>query len=315
MSAEFVARTFENTDFSSPGRFIWSHVRRHPVVALLMVVGAFTNAALASVVPVLVGSAVDAIIENEDLHYVSLIALAIVGSQILRGTLQFIRNFASETFSQRIERDVRDELYVSLLGKSMTFHDFQPVGDLMARVTNDVREINLMMNPGFNLIIGSGMFVLLPLLISPTIHPALIAAPLLFVIAYVLVQYHYVRTLHHVAQEVRDSFGRMNARLAETLDGIEVVKGTAQEKQEIQRFNSLADNVRDWFVKQGDIEARYFAILLLGLVTVGGFLHAVVLYRSGAINAGELVAFMGQISLFGFPVFSSIFNITTSLEF
>lgn len=307
MSAEFIARTFENTDYSSPGRFIWSHVRRHPLVAFLMVFGAFTNAALASVVPVLVGSAVDALIENEDLQYVGLTALAIVGSQLLRGSLQFIRNYASETFAQRIERDVRDELYVSLLGKSMTFHDFQPVGDLMARVTNDVREVNLMMNPGFNLIIGSGMFVLLPLLVSPTIHPTLIAAPLVFIIAYVVVQYHYVRTLHRVAQEVRDSFGRMNARLAETLDGIEVVKGTAQEKQESQRFNMLADRVRDWFVKQGDIEARYFAILLLGLVTVGGFLHAIYLYRANTIDAGELVAFMGQISLFGFPVYTSIF--------
>ena len=77
-----------------------------------------------------------------------------------------------ELVAQRIERDVRDELYASLLAKSMTFHDFQPVGEIMARVTNDVREMNLMMNPGVNLIIGSGMFLLLPLIAAPIIHPA-----------------------------------------------------------------------------------------------------------------------------------------------
>jgi len=308
MSAEFIARTFEHTDHASPLHFVWSHIRQHPWMALLMILGAFSNAALASVVPVLTGRAVDAIIEHEDLAFAGVMALAIIGSQVVRGGLQFVRNFSSETFAQRVERDVRDELYVSLLGKSMSFHDSQPVGEIMARVTNDVREINLMMNPGLNLIIGSGMFILLPLLVAPSIHPALVLSPLLFVIAYVFVQYHYVRSLHVVAQEVRASFGRMNARLAETLDGVEVVKGTAQEEQEVQHFNGLVDRVRNWLVTQGDIEARYFAILLLGLVTVGGFLHSAYLYRAGEIMAGDIVAFMGQLSLFGFPVFTSIFS-------
>ena len=272
-----------------------------------VIVGAFSNAALASIAPILAGRAVDAIIEREDMAYVGLMALAILVSQLVRSVLQFMRNACTEVFAQRIERDVRDELYVSLLGKSMTFHDFQPVGEIMARVTNDVREVNLMMNPGFNLIIGSGMFLLLPLLASPTIHPALVFTPLVFLVIYVFLQAHYIRALHSVAQRVRASFGHMNARLAETLDGIEVVKGTAQERQEIATFNGLADTVQRWFVAQGDIEARYLTILLLGLATVGGFLHAVYLYEINAIEAGDIVAFMGQIALFGFPVFTSIF--------
>jgi ATP-binding cassette subfamily B protein len=308
MSAEFVARTFEKTDYTNPRRFIWSQIRRHPLIAMMMIAGAFSNAALASVVPVFAGIAFEAILDNEDMETVALMAGAIILSQILRGSLQFMRNFGSEIFAQRIERDVRDELYVSLLGKSMDFHDFQPTGEIMARVTNDVRELNLMMNPGLNLIIGSSMFILVPLFVAPTIHPLFILTPLLFVIGYVFVQYHYVTSLHGVAQQVRASFGRMNARLAETLDGIEVVKGTSQERQESHLFNRLVDRVRSWFVEQGDIEARYYAILLLGLATVGGFIQSILLYEAGEISTGDIVAFMGQISLFNFPVFTSLFS-------
>ncbi len=310
MAAEFVIQNAESTDRSSPLRYILSHVRRHPIYLLLLVIGAFSNAALASVVPILTGRGVDAIIERSDLAYVGVIALTIIGTQLVRGVVQFVRNFASETFAQRIERDVRDELYVNLLGKSMSFHDFQPVGEIMARVTNDVREINLMMNPGVNLIIGSGMFLLLPLLSAPTIYPSLVLTPAVFILAYVVAQYYYVRALHRVAQEVRASFGQMNARLAEILDGIEVVKGTAQEQGEINRFNTLVDRVRGWFVMQGDIEARYLPILLMGLAFVGGFTHAAYLYRAGTIRAGDVVAFMGQLYLFTFPVFTSIFSFT-----
>ena len=77
------------------------------------------------------------------------LAILIGGSiALLRGLLQFGRNFGAELMAQRIERDVRDELYISLLGKSMTFHSLQPVGDTMARATNDVREVNYHVQPG-----------------------------------------------------------------------------------------------------------------------------------------------------------------------
>lgn len=308
MSAEFVARTFEQSNHENPVRFIWSHVRRHPGYGLAMVFGAFINAMLASAGAFFIGNAVDAVIDNQDLDYVLLMAGGIVAIQAVRGIFQFMRNYSSEVFSQRIERDVRDELYVSLLGKSMTFHDMQPVGEIMARVTNDVREVNLMMNPGFNLIIGSAMFILFPLLAAPLIHPALTLAPLLFVVGYIIVQMQYVRSMLGAANAVRENFGNMNARLAEALDGIEVVKGAAQEEQEVQKFNRLVDRVRDWFIRQSDIEARYFALLLLGMVTVLGFLHSIYLYRQGSIAIGDIVSYMGQISLFAFPVFTSIFT-------
>ncbi len=307
MPSEFVARTFHHTDHTSPPQFIWSHIRRHPVVACGMIVGAFSNAALASAVPYFIGSAFNAILNNRDLRHAGQMALAIVGSQLLRGALQLMRNYSAEVFAQRIERDVRDELYASLLGKSMDFHDLQPVGEIMARVTNDVREMNFMMSPGMNLIIGSSMFLIMPLVVSPSIYPSLILVPALFVITYVAAQYQYLASMSHAAQDVRASFGHMNARLAEALDGIQVVKGAAQEQQESALFNHLTTRVRERFVAQGDIEARYVAVLLLGAATVGAFLHAAFLYRAGAIDAGQIVAFMGQIALFGFPVFSSLY--------
>ena len=70
---------------------------------------------------------------------IAMAALGIVGTQLLRALLQLGRNFSSEIIGQRLERDTREELYTSLLGKSMEFHDRQSVGDIMARATNDVR--------------------------------------------------------------------------------------------------------------------------------------------------------------------------------
>ena len=112
------------------------------------------------------------------------IAILIVVTQVIRSVLQLGRNFGADLLGQRLERDIREELYLSLLGKSMTFHNLQPVGDTMARATNDVREIGLMFNPGLNLVIGSANFILLPLIVAPSIYPTLILIPMLFTILY-----------------------------------------------------------------------------------------------------------------------------------
>ncbi|HLV33958.1 MAG TPA: ABC transporter ATP-binding protein, partial [Spirillospora sp.] len=216
MTVEFDARRSFTSDHSSPLRFILSHVIRHWWVGILMVFGAFGNAGFAAVIAYVVGQAFDAVINGPDLERVMLVSAGIVGISVVRSLVQFSRNFSAQVYGQRIERDVRDELYASLLGKSMTFHDMQPVGEIMARVTNDVIELNLMMNTGVNILLGSLMFMVMPLLASPAIHPQLIVVPLIFVVIQLIIQVRFVRRLHPIAQEVRSSFGRMNARLAES---------------------------------------------------------------------------------------------------
>lgn len=272
-----------------------------------MVLGAFGNAALASLVPILVGQAFNNISASPpNMRPLLGIALLIGGTQILRGLLQLGRNFGAELIAQRIERDIREELYISLLGKSMTFHSLQPVGDTMARATNDVREVNFLFSPGVNLVFGSANFMIMPLILAPRYHPSLILVPLLFIIGYFLALWQYLRELKPVTAEVRLAFGQLNMRLAEALDGIETVKGMAQECNEADRFGKNARRFRDAFVHQGDIEARFLPMLLLGLAEAFGFLHAILLYRQGLLTVGDVVAYFGLIQLYGFPTFVSL---------
>jgi ATP-binding cassette subfamily B protein len=306
--AEFVLPHAPAVDRRSPLRWIASHVARHGWVVAMVLVGAFGNAALAALVPIYIGQAFNLVLAGGAiLGGLLRFALLILGSQVVRGVLQLGRNFGAEMIGQRLERDIRAELYVSLLGKSMTFHNLQPVGDTMARATNDVREINLMFNPGFNLVIGSANFLIMPLLLAPTFHPALLLTPGLFLVAYALALWQYLVELRPVTEAERAAFGRMNAHLAEAIDGIEVVKGASQEEREIELFTEHARTFREAFVQQGRVEARFVPLLLLGLATAGAFLHAMLLFRDGALNLGQVIAYVGMINLFGFPTFVSLF--------
>ncbi|PWB75364.1 MAG: ABC transporter ATP-binding protein [Anaerolineales bacterium] len=306
--AEFSMQRPVTYDRSGPVAWIWSHARRHGWIMLMMIIGAFGNAALAAVVPVLTGDAFNAMLKpTPDTSVLIPLAITIGVSQIIRGVLQLGRNFGAELLAQKMERQVRDELYLSLLGKSMTFHNLQPVGDTMARATNDVREVNYMFSPGVNLVVGSFNFLLMPLFVAGRYHPSLLLVPAVYIVLYFFFLVRYLRTLSPVTDEVRASFGEMNTHLSESLDGVEVVKGASQENAEVDKFVMNASRVRDAFVRQGDLEGRYVAMLLLGSAYAFGLFHALLLFRSGQINLGDVVAYFGLLLLLQFPTFVSTF--------
>jgi ATP-binding cassette subfamily B protein len=307
-TAEFTLPKRLKTDKRGPVRWIISHALHHWYLGLSMILGAVCNAALAAVVPIIIGQAFNAILATPpDIKALGKYALWVIGTQLLRGGLQLVRNFSAELIGQRVERDIRDELYVSLLGKSMTFHSLQPVGDTMARATNDVREVNFLFSPGINLVIGSANFLLMPILFSANYSPALMITPALFMVAYFLALWQYLHELSPITSNVRESFGLLNTRLAEALDGIETVKGMAQESNEVSRFDANARRFRNAFVDQGDVEARFLPLLLLGLAQAGGLLHSLILFRQGVINIGDVIGYFGLLQLFGFPTFTSLF--------
>ncbi len=273
----------------------------------VMFIGAVGNAALAAYVPVLTGDAFNAMLKvPPDTKVLLPLALILGGSQIVRGILQLGRNFGAELMAQRIERDVRDELYVSLLGKSMTFHNLQPVGDTMARATNDVREVNYMFSPGVNLVVGSLIFLVMPFFFSVQYHWSLLLAPTLFTISYFIALRRYLRTLDPITEDVRESFGEMNTHLSEALDGIETVKGAAQEDAEVERFSVNSRRLRNNSVRQGDVEARFVPLLLFYITLAVGLFHAILLFRMGILNTGGVVAYFGILLMLDFPTWTSI---------
>jgi ATP-binding cassette subfamily B protein len=292
---------------TNPIRWVAGHALYHWHVFLLAIIGAIGNAALASVPAIEYGKVFENLTSGQPLVEVFLRAAVIVGiSQTARGLMQFTRNFGFEVIAQMIERDVREEFYISLLGKSMTFHSLQSIGDLMARATNDIREVNYIFSPGINMVFGSMNFLFIPLTIGASIHPALLATPILFIIAYFLSIWHYLRILKPVTTEVRSAFGRMNSRLAEDIDGIETVKAAAQEEKEIELFRQNTKAFRDASIKQGDIEARFLPILLLALAMGFGLLHALILARQGVIELSSVITYFSAMSMLGFPTNTSI---------
>ncbi|HBY96881.1 MAG TPA: ABC transporter ATP-binding protein [Chloroflexi bacterium] len=306
---EFTIAGEHRYDRSSPLRWVVSHLLRYPLFPVAVVVSGIIANALLSSTPFFIGRVFDEILApTPSAGRILLFSLGILGARGFQGLIGLAGNWSIEVLAQRLERDARDELAISLLGKSQTFHDRQRVGDVMARATNDVRQLNFMISPGLNLIFGSVLGVIVPLVSIGLLRWQLLLVPLLFVVGLVVTVRRYMDELNPVAGELRMHFGTMNAGLAESIAGIEVVKAYAQEAQERGKFSAAARRYRDLFVAQGRVQARYLPLLVFGIALGLGFFHALWLWHSGRLIAGDVIAFMGLFGLLRFPTFISIFS-------
>ncbi|MDQ2683889.1 MAG: ABC transporter ATP-binding protein/permease [Chloroflexota bacterium] len=309
MSSEFSVAGSYAYDRSGPIRWLASHLWRHKILAICSVVGLIVMNGLNSVIQWMIGRAFDDLLDanpdRDDIVRLSIVLLVIV---FTRSALDLGASLLAELTGQRMGRDIRDELYVSLLGKSQTYHNSQRVGDLMARANNDVSQINWMITPGLSLIIDSFAALVIPIVIIGLIDVRLLAAPLLFTVFFITSLRWYMRRMEPVANAQRMQFGAMNSVLTESVTGIEVVKSTVQEAQEQGKFLNAAKAYRDAAVKQGRIEAGYLPTLFLGFAIAGAAVHGLYLIDQGELTIGQLVSYLGLMGLLRFPTFISLFS-------
>ncbi|GHO74655.1 ABC transporter [Ktedonobacter sp. SOSP1-85] len=289
---EFTVSNEYTFNRASPARWIISHLFRYKFrVLLYMVLALITNFAFSGT-RVLTGNAFDAVLKGDGAQ-VGIIALKMLALVICCGLIDFGARFMIEIIAKSLARDAREELYVSLLGKSQSFHNRQRVGDIMARATNDMSQISDMVSPGFDIIYDSFSSLLAIMIFIGILNIQLLLVPLLYLVVFLLTLRLYSRRLNPVSREMREQFGVTNAILNEAVTGIEVIKATSQEEQEKEKFTKNASRYRDFFVKNGIIQGQYLPTLLLGIALAFCFLHGLFLLLQHQITIGQLVTFIG----------------------
>ncbi len=308
---EFTVTNAHKYDHTTANRWIISHIKRHLLWVTLAILASVGGAVAFSQVTLLVGRAFDVMAaDSTALNSLLSLALLVVVLRVFQGLISLSRHVFSETLAQLLQRNIRDELYLSLLGKSQTFHNRQRVGDIMARATSDVQQIGSMINPGFSQVFLALVYVVVALVSIASLHIYLLLTPLIFGLLFPFLLQRFSRQLGPLVEQARKQFGLVNAGVIEALNGVEVIKGFAQEQAEMQRFSANASRYHELDIKRGATQARYLPLLFLGIFYALGFAHALFLWQQGVVTVGQVVAFMGLFDLLRFPTTLSLMSFT-----
>lgn len=307
MLREFRTGTEYPYNRTSPIRWVVSHMMRYPVLPIGFVVLAVFAISAFTYASFQIQAAFQVIEQRQPVEQLLAVALGLLGIRALFAVVDMINTVIREFLAARMERDAREELYISLLGKSQTYHNRQRVGDLMAAATGDVSQLNLMISPGLSLIVEAATQLVTPLVAIAALDVRLLPVPVLFVLSLLWGLWRYNIQLGPVAGALRGQYGQVSAALSEAIQGIEVVKSTAREEHEAQRFKAVAQRYRDLFVQEGEIQARYIPLLFYGLLIGISYGYAMWLRSMGIIDTSDVIAFLTLITLFQFPTFISLF--------
>jgi ATP-binding cassette subfamily B protein len=267
-----------------------------------VVVGLVWTAAKVSI-PLLVKSAIDHGIVNDDAHALRQWAILIGIVGVIQGTFTGLRRWWAFRVARWSETTLRDRLFAHLQRLHFAYHDQAQTGNLMSRANTDLNQIQqfLVMIP---LTLSNAVTVLAVTVILLTIDPvltllALGSLPLLNVFAK-----RFGVRLHPTVMGIQKESGDLAAVVEETVSGVRVVKGFGAERVQQASFQREVDELYDVSIDATRVRSVYLPALdmlpNIGLILVlayGG--HQVI---NGNLSLGSLVAFNVYVVMLIWPL-------------
>ena len=231
-------------------------------------------------------------------------SLLIIGIALIKGIFQFLTRWVVIGISRDIEFDLRNDLFAHLERLSYSYYQRTRTGDIMARATNDLNAVRMLLGPAImysaNTLVFSAGALGFMLAISPKLT---LYAFLPLPIASIVIQY-FGRRIHERFERIQAMFSDISARAQENFSGARVIRAYVQEQAEIAAF----EHANREYIRRSLGLVRLMGMLWPTLELMLGAAVVIVLWLGGRqvlmgkMNVGDFVAFNTYMMQLTWPV-------------
>jgi ATP-binding cassette, subfamily B, multidrug efflux pump len=264
--------------------------RRSYVVGTLTV---FLTNGIWILFPLVIRRAVDDLHLGITRHKLVTYALLLLAVAATKGIFQFLTRWVVIGVSREIEFDLRNDLFRHLESLSYSYYQRTRTGDIMARATNDLNAVRMLLGPAIMYSANTIVFTAGALVFMLSISPKLtLYAFLPLPIVSITIQY-FGRKIHERFERIQAMFSDISARAQENFSGARVIRAYVQEEAEIAAFEAANQE----YIKRSLKLVRLMGMLWPTLETMLGLAIVLVLWLggreviSGRITVGGFVAF------------------------
>jgi len=254
--------------------------------------------------PLAIRAAIDALSHAFGVSRLLGFAGLLVGLAVLKGIFLYWMRVIIISISRDIEYDLRNDLFRHLVGLAPDYYGRVRTGDIMARATNDLNAVRMMLGPGIMYWTETSLTFLLAILIMVSVDWRLAVLAVLPAPLVSLAVIFFGRAIHARFERIQAMFSDISSRVQENLAGVRMVRAFTQERAELQRFEVLnreyiAENLR--LVRISGV----FQPLLEALI---GLTFLVVLWYGGTqvlshhISLGSFVMFNTYMGILVWPM-------------
>jgi ATP-binding cassette subfamily B protein len=254
--------------------------------------------------PHVIGLASDDLAKGVTWHKIFGYAGVIMAVTILHGILLFLMRWIIIGISRDIEFDLRNDLFAQLEKQSASYYQEHRTGDIMARMTNDLNAVRMLLGPAIMYTANTVLFFAGALYFLLRISPFLTLAALApMPLASILIQF-MGRRIHERFERIQAMFSDISAQAQENFSGARLVRAFAQEEAQIKAF----ERSNREYIRRSLRLVRLMGMLwptlefMLGVAMVISLLvggHQVLTHR---ITIGQFVAFNMFLLMLTWPI-------------
>ncbi len=265
--------------------------------------------------PKVIGIIIDEIADkNLSMRFIVFWIAVLIGSAILQYLFRFIWRVNIWGSAARLEKELRQRLFIHFTRMDSMFYQKYRTGDLMAHATNDLNAIQNVAGAGIltfadSVITGGTTIIAMILFIDWRLTLlALIPLPLLAVTSRILGS-----KLHDAFRESQEAFSSINDKTQETITGIKVIKTFGQEQEDLADFQEKIEQAITKNKRVNFLDALFdpFITLIIGLSYVLTIILGGKYVLDGTITIGQMVSFISYIGMLVWPMFAigRLFNV------
>ena len=289
----------------SSARATFFHYVGQSTVRLVIGLVLIAVAAFVAVIPPrIIGAIVDDLNGGAELGAIVQLALLMIALAAVENVVRGFGRFNIIDSSRRLEYRMRNDLFAHLERMHLAYFQHQRIGDLMARLTNDLNAVRQM--TGFGILMGSST----SLVVIFTVISMLGVSVKLTLISLVLMPIATIsfavigRRVNQRFEQLQARFGDLSTKAQENFSGIRVVKAFSQEEAEIGSFATVNRQYLDGAVDLAKVNgliwpamAFVLGVAVLSVLYVGGQ-DAI----AGRLTIGQLIQFVAYLNLLSWPM-------------
>lgn len=254
--------------------------------------------------PQLIQRTIDALNRHGGRRQLAMYCLGLLALALSKGIFQFLTRWLLIGVSREIEFDLRNDLFRHLEGLSYSYYQKTRTGDIMARATNDLNAVRMLLGPAIMYSANTVVFTAMALFFMwRTSHRLTLYAFMPLPLASILIQY-FGRKIHERFERIQEQFSEISARAQENFSGARVIRAYVQEKPEIALFEKSNQE----YVARSLPLARLTGMLWPSLEIMLGLAIVLVLWLGGRdvilhrLSVGQFVAFYTYMFLLMWPI-------------
>ena len=230
--------------------------------------------------------------------------LALLGLTLVKGVLNYFQGLFTETASQNVAFDLRNELQRKLTRLSFSFHDQSETGELLSRAVQDVERVRFLTGRATLRILEGGVMLVVTAVILLTMNFKL-ALLILFTMPLLVYQaIHFGSRFRPLSMQVQKQLAVLTTTVEQNLRGSRVVKAFTQEDAEIARFEKENNKWLSFANRSAQMQSLntplLFLIANLGMVAI--ILYGGAQVINGSLTIGTIVAFISYVGQLVDPV-------------